>query len=470
MNYPDISNAKRLAAVRETGLLDTEPEEVFDRLTRLAVKLLRVPAAFISLVDANRDFYKSASGFGEPFSTARELSGLTLCHYAVQQPGPLVIPDTAADPVYRNVPTVKTLRVAAYVGVPLVVGDQVVGAFCTIDTAPHAWTADEVDVLVELAASAQREIELRVALEAVKGSTLHLEQSNRMLQEQAVELQAQTEALRSSTAYLEELTSDAQEATRAAEASREDALLARAEAEAANRVKGEFLAIMSHELRTPLNAIGGYTDLIEMGVHGPVTEGQLGAITRIKRSQKQLLNLINGLLSYAQIDAGAVTYEVEDFDLNGVVSECEQLTAPQMEAKHFGFAHDPSPMPVIVRADRAKTVQIVLNLMSNAVKFTDPNGSLSVTSAILGSGLGSLEFADTGRGIPHDQLERIFLPFVQVDAKLSRSKEGTGLGLSISRNLARGMGGDVVPSSSGAGSVFVLTLPLASQPMRAQAG
>ncbi|WP_345785207.1 GAF domain-containing protein [Roseisolibacter sp. H3M3-2] len=99
-----------------------------------------MPAAFVSLVDADRDFYKSACGFGEPLASARALTGLTFCHYTVARTTPLVIPDTAADPVYRDVPTVRTLGVAAYVGVPLLVGGQAVGAFCAIDVRPRAWT------------------------------------------------------------------------------------------------------------------------------------------------------------------------------------------------------------------------------------------------------------------------------------------------------------------------------------------
>jgi len=401
---PDILDADRLAAVRGTGLLDTEAEEVFDRLTRLAVRLVGIPAAFISLVDENRDFYKSACGFGEPLATTRELSGPTFCHYTVQRTVPLVIPDTAADPEYRNVPTVRTLGVAAYVGVPLIVDGQTVGAFCAIDTKPRQWTDGEVEVLTELAASAQREIELRGALA--------------------------------------------------------DAENARNEAEAANRVKAEFLAVMSHELRTPLNAIGGYADLIEIGVHGPVTKGQRGALERIKRSQTHLLGLINGLLIYAQLDAGAVSFEIEDVDLDAVITTCEALTSPQRKAKEIEMAYSPAKHGIHVQADRDKLHQIVINLLSNAVKFTDDKGKINVTTHTDGAGKVRVQFADTGRGIEADQLERIFEPFIQVDAKLTRATEGTGLGLSISRNLARGMGGDVtVLSTYGTGSTFTLTLP-----------
>ena len=166
-----VRDVRRLAAVRGTGLLDTASEPAFDRLTRLAVRLLGVPAAFLSLVDEERDFYKAASGFPEPLASERELAGRTFCHYTVADAvagRPLVIPDTRAHPEYSRVPTVRTLGVAAYVGVPLVVDGQPVGSFCAIDTEPRAWSGDEVEVLTELAASAQREIELRLALDAAR--------------------------------------------------------------------------------------------------------------------------------------------------------------------------------------------------------------------------------------------------------------------------------------------------------------
>ena len=402
----NIQAPDRLAAVRATNLLDTEAEEVFDRLTRLAVRLVGIPAAFISLVDANRDFYKSACGFGEPLATARELTGVTFCHYTVQSAEPLVIPDTAADPKYRDVPTVNSLGVAAYVGVPLIVNGQAVGAFCAIDTKPREWTAGQIEVLTELAASAQREIELRGAL-------------------------AEAES-------------------------------ARRDAESSNRVKDEFLAVMSHELRTPLNAIGGYADLISLGVHGPVTDGQLGALDRIKRSQTHLLGLINGLLTYAQLDAGAVSFDIEDVDLEAVIITCEALTAPQAVERGVKFVIRPPEGAIVVRADREKLHQIIVNIIGNGVKFTEAGGSVTVASHTDSGGKAHVEFSDTGRGIPHDQLDRVFEPFVQVDTKLTRAKEGTGLGLSISRNLARRMSGDItVTSSPGEGSTFTLTLPLA---------
>ncbi|HEX5726970.1 MAG TPA: GAF domain-containing protein, partial [Longimicrobiaceae bacterium] len=182
---PDPSEAvrdpARLAVLRATGLLDSAAEPPFDRLTRLAVKLLGVPAAFLSLVDENRDFYKAACGFGEPLASARELAGPTFCHFTVAwatPERPLVIPDTRADPVFREVPTVESLGVAAYVGVPIVVEGQAIGSLCVIDGRPRAWTDTEVEALVELAASAQREIELRLALDAGRRGTEALDASS----------------------------------------------------------------------------------------------------------------------------------------------------------------------------------------------------------------------------------------------------------------------------------------------------
>lgn len=191
-----VTRPERLAAVHETGLLDSEAEDVFDRLTRLAVRLTKVPAAFISLVDADRDFYKSAHGFGEPLASSRELTGATFCHFAIQSSSPLVIPDTAADPVYREVPTVTSLGVAAYVGVPIVVREQVIGSFCAIDMHPHPWTADEVEVLTELAASAQREIELRRALRESRALAERLAAQGRELAAQVEETEALSRELR----------------------------------------------------------------------------------------------------------------------------------------------------------------------------------------------------------------------------------------------------------------------------------
>ena len=159
-----LKDPRRLAAVRAIGLLDTLPTAGFDRITRLGAAVLNVPATFISLVEDDRDFYVSHCGFGEPLATERQLTGQTFCHFTIQGKRPLIIPDTRADPVYAKVPTVKSLGVAAYLGVPLVrLSGEVIGAFCAIDFAPHAWNESQVLAATDLASLVVSEIELRQA-------------------------------------------------------------------------------------------------------------------------------------------------------------------------------------------------------------------------------------------------------------------------------------------------------------------
>jgi PAS domain S-box-containing protein len=247
------------------------------------------------------------------------------------------------------------------------------------------------------------------------------------------------------------------------EAARAAAEHAQQEAEKANKAKGEFLAIMSHELRTPLNAIGGYAELIDIGIHGPVTDAQRTALARIQQSQRHLLGLINGVLNYSRVEAGALTYELTRVTVVEAVTEAESLVAPQLRAKGLQYTWHSCDATVAVTADREKLQQILLNLLSNAIKFTDSRdgkpGSIEISCDPHGDRV-VVHVRDTGEGIPADKLRTVFEPFVQIDQRLTRRKEGVGLGLTISRDLARGMGGELTATSvPGEGSIFTLILP-----------
>jgi PAS domain S-box-containing protein len=238
------------------------------------------------------------------------------------------------------------------------------------------------------------------------------------------------------------------------------AVAAREGAERANRAKSDFLAVMSHELRTPLNAIAGYAELMDMELRGPVTDAQREDLARIRRSQRHLLSLINDVLNFTRVDAGRIEYHIEPVALGAALASVGELVGPQLAEKGLTYEYAECASDLVARADREKLQQVVLNLLSNAIKFTPAGGRVTLRCARSDAGNVLVQVADTGIGIPHDQLDSIFEPFVQVRSGLTRTEGGTGLGLAISRDLARAMGGDLrVESTVGDGSTFTLVLP-----------
>jgi PAS domain S-box-containing protein len=234
---------------------------------------------------------------------------------------------------------------------------------------------------------------------------------------------------------------------------------ARLEAEAANRSKSEFLAVMSHELRTPLNAIGGYAELMELGIRGPVTEDQRFDLSRIQAAQRHLLGLVTDVLNFVRIDRGRVEYNLGPVVVDDVIARVDGLVRPQFQAKGVSYTAIPCPGARAV-ADEEKLSQILINLLTNATKFTPEGGSVTVSCTRADQTL-SIQIADTGIGIEEAKLESIFEPFVQVSRQFNTQvHSGVGLGLAISRELARAMGGDLTATSVlGKGSVFTLMLP-----------
>ena len=238
---------------------------------------------------------------------------------------------------------------------------------------------------------------------------------------------------------------------------------ARAEAERANAAKTEFLTAMSHELRTPLNAIAGYTELLEMGVHGPVTGAQREDLRRIKRNQEALLSLINDVLNFARLEAGRLEIDALPVAIGALVADIAPLVEPHFSAKVLRYDVRPIDPALVAIGDAERIGQVLLNLLTNAAKFTEARGRVTV-SASASNGEVRIAVRDTGRGIPTSRLDEIFDPFVQLDRRrdlADASQQGIGMGLAISRELARGMGGELeVESAEGAGSTFTLRLPL----------
>jgi len=230
-------------------------------------------------------------------------------------------------------------------------------------------------------------------------------------------------------------------------------------AEAANDAKSTFLAMMSHELRTPLTAIIGYEELLADGITGPVSEAQRSQLTRIKASAKHLLTLIDEVLSLSRIESGREVAQREAIDVGALMHAAAELVAPLVAAKGLTCAFQTPSDRLSLNSDPVKVRQILVNLLANAVKFTDRG---EITLAVRRNGDTTIfEVRDTGIGIAAENLERIFDAFWQVQQKAARRVGGTGLGLHLSRRLARLLGGDItVESAPGRGSTFLLALPL----------
>ena len=249
------------------------------------------------------------------------------------------------------------------------------------------------------------------------------------------------------------------EARAHAEKARTEAEAARAEAERANNSKTDFLAVMSHELRTPLTAIMGYEELLSDGITGPVTELQRQQLGRINASARHLLGLIDEILTFARVDIGRERVRWESMSVNQTLADAASLVEPMAEAKKLNLVVQLLDEDQSIQTDGTKLRQMLVNLLSNGIKFTDA-GEVQLGCSVE-DGMLQIRIADTGVGIAAENVEYVFEPFWQAEQTATRKTGGTGLGLSVTRKLARLLGGDVtVASRMGAGSTFLLTLPM----------
>jgi signal transduction histidine kinase len=249
------------------------------------------------------------------------------------------------------------------------------------------------------------------------------------------------------------------EARAHAEWALKDAEEARSEAERANNSKTDFLAVMSHELRTPLTAIMGYEELLSDGITGPVTELQRQQLGRINASARHLLGLIDEILTFARVDIGRERVRWESMSVNHTLGDAAALVEPMAAAKDIRFIVELLEEDQAIQTDGTKLRQMLVNLLSNGIKFTD-KGEVRV-SCLVNEGMLEVRISDTGVGIAAENVENVFEPFWQAEQTATRKTGGTGLGLSVTRKLARLLGGDVtVASRQGSGTTFLLRLPM----------
>ena len=241
------------------------------------------------------------------------------------------------------------------------------------------------------------------------------------------------------------------------------ALVLQRSAETANRAKTAFLGAMSHELRTPLNAIGGYIDILDMGLRGPVTAGQHADFARVKTNQQHLALLITEILNFVRVGSGHLQYSVGDIKACDAMRHAIELVEPLFGQKGLKFTGVAGDLDAVAHADPERVTQILVNLLSNAIKFTPAGGEISADCGSTPDAV-TLRIGDTGMGIAPDKHEAIFEPFIQLKEGLTDREGGVGLGLAISRDLARAMDGDLtVESDEGKGARFTLSLPRATE-------
>jgi signal transduction histidine kinase len=391
-----LHSPSRLAAVERSGLAGSAAEESFDALTQLAARLLKVPASFISVVDANHDFYKSQVGFPAGLAQTRTLPGRSFCHYTLAGEQALVIDDTHSDPVWKAVPTVETLGVRAYVGVPLKFAGETVGSFCVIDMEPRHWSDDELETLNQLALSAGRELSLRCAL---------------------------------------------------AEA-RDDS----ADARALARSREEVVAVVAHDLRTPLQILQLSAALLQR----EAVEAQQPVLGRMMKAIDSMTSMADGLLSSSALLAPSVTRN-QVVSAQALAQDAVSMMAPI--ADRAGIALLLSEVaPASISVDYARMLRVLGNVIGNAIKYSTAGTTVLLGASRIGNEL-LLTVTDQGRGMTADELESAFDSGWQGAEGMVRG-DGAGLGLFIVRTLVEEHGGRVeIASQPGLGTSFTVYLP-----------
>jgi PAS domain S-box-containing protein len=509
-----LAEPRRLDALRLTGLLEAPPEDSFERLVELATKLLDVPTAVVTLVEPARQFFLAAYGVGEPWAEQRGTPiSHSFCKHVVADNDELIVVDSRTNEKVKDNPAVDDLDVIAYAGTPLRLSSgEVLGSFCAIDTEPREWSPTQLEALRTLAKATMAEIELRIASRALLEREARFRGALEQIRAFSVTLDAEGKITFINDFFLdctgwnrEELMGrdwftfapgdpQASDAFRCAIATgnvppRNDGMVLTRSGETlvvswdniplrdadgktigvagighdvtvqrqAERLKDELIGIVSHELRGPLTAIRASLKMVEPQV--AALDDRVRRMVEIaSRNSDRLVALVTDLLDLDRIESGSMPMERAVTNVERIVKEaCEEMSPIAEEAC---VALVVSSETANVNVDAGRVTQALTNLVRNAISFSPKGESVEVSARRMGDVV-EIAVRDHGRGIPAEQLGRIFERFKQVEASDSKSRTGSGLGLAISRAVIEQMGGSVaVESKVGSGSTFRITLPV----------
>lgn len=411
---PDPAESTRLESLRSLHLLDTPPDTRFDAITTLATLLFDVPIAVVTLVDMDRQWFKSSHGLGVS-ETPRDIA---FCAHTIRSDDVFLVGDATADARFAKNPlVVGHPHIRFYAGLPVHAPDgQPVGALAVIDRKPRALTAREREVLRHLVRMAEFEMQAWQAEHARDAAEKELRLKSREVELQASALQA-----------------------------------------AAVR-KNEFLATLAHELRNPLAPICSAAELIQR--RQPVDPIVRQAQIIIQRQSGHLAKLVDDLMDINRISYGRLAIERRPVPAATIVNDAVDAIRPSAVAASHALNVMAVDERLHVNVDAVRATQALTNLLTNAVKYTPPSGCIDVSVAA-DDAMVSIRVRDNGLGIEADALERIFDPFAQDKRLLPHRQGGLGIGLSLARQLAELHGGNLVCTSEGLGrgSTFVLSLP-----------
>ena len=402
----------RLKDLYEYDVLDTEAEKSFDDLTQLASDICETPISLISLVDPDRQWFKSKQGI-DVDETARDIS---FCSHAILENQVFEVQNALTDTRFHDNPLVTNdPNIRFYAGAPLITPrGNAIGTLCVISDKPKKLSSKQINALTVLSKEVIAQLELRL--------------NNKKL----------VMALEKQKAHNKELEK------------------LKEEADTANNTKSKFLANMTHELRTPLH---GILNLAEFAISEGTTEEKDNTLKSILKSAHYLSNIVNDILDFSKIEAGKLEIEHINFNLNDVISDVIKPQLQQASAKGIKLIKSVDPkIAENLKGDPLRVSQILNNLCSNAIKFTKTGQvelKVSIKSSTLQTQLLKFEVIDTGLGINETVQEHLFKEFHQADSSTSREYGGTGLGLSICARLSELMQGKLSFSSKiGKGSTF----------------